>query len=648
MRAVAAGHELQASFTTTTLLPLLLLLLATAPLPAHAVPRNARWSTKSLGPDGPWNALEIAMGKGQAITTYPGRMGESFFLGSDCCSATSEREIAAVLREAGGAGSALPVVSDTPDRYFSGAMDSVVTGANSGAPVRYRDDFHLSRGKTLWAAGDTVENLDMVLLSGTQLEYPGGDSVPLFAGCLGLGAAPGVINQTYRAQSGGDVNVSMVAGAYAKQGYTDTNSFGMHIGSALPHPNPSSPRKKMMEGSLWFGGYDKNRVIGEVLAIPIPHSYVIFDGLPLVDISINVVKGGSPFGPNGDQGNGWRSKSGYLASGNATMSGSQLNVRLDGCHPYLNLPKRTCDALTADLPVAYRPDLGLALTFLHLSRPRQQRPPPQRLRPLRAPQPDPRAAPRREADPYFPCNAVAAGAHYALGRAFLQDAFFAASFDSATYFLSQAPGPNIAAVGAANANTAVIGRTARTLAASNNDWKTSWEGIWTPLPGGDGEESDPTTKASPGVGESNGIANDSTGVQRNAGLIAGIGGGVSLLALVAFLLYRRNRHGTGLTCCGLRSVKDKEPAGRYGPATKPGSPSPQLDGEQEAEEEEGYKYPNYYNRHELPLTEPPSQLPDNQVARPLTGLAAAAMPGESVGVPKEAQPQGQVFEMGGG
>ncbi|KAK7910710.1 hypothetical protein PG985_013191 [Apiospora marii] len=347
------------------------------------------------------------------------------------------------------------------------------------------------------------------------------------------------------------------------------------------------------------------------------------------------------------------------------MGDSQLNVRLDGCHPYPTLPKRTCDALAADLPVVYRPALGLyiwdtgspawpriaasasALTFTFLD-------PDNNARRLNVSVPfahlnltlEPPLVERPT--PYFPCNAVAAGAHYALGRAFLQDAFFAASFDSATYFLSQAPGPNIAAVGAANANTAVIGRTARTLAASNNDWKTSWEGIWTPLPGGDGEESDPTTKASPGVGESNGIANDSTGVQRNAGLIAGIGGGVSLLALVAFLLYRRNRHGTGLTCCGLRSVKDKEPAGRYGPATKPGSPSPQLDGEQEAEEEEGYKYPNYYNRHELPLTEPPSQLPDNQVARPLTGLAAAAMPGESVGVPKEAQPQGQVFEMGGG
>ncbi|KAK8047864.1 hypothetical protein PG996_015928 [Apiospora saccharicola] len=614
MKAAVAGHELRISLTTKLLA--VFLLLVTSPQPAHAVPRNARWSTKSLGPDGPWNALEITMGKGQTITTYPGKMWESFFLDSDYCSATVTKrangeqqpcyakQAGAIYNES--AGGILLNVTDSPDRYFSGAMDSVA-GAKSNAPVSYRDDFHLSRDKDQWAAGDTVANLDMVLLSGTQLKYPGGDSIPLFAGCLGLGAAPGVVNQTFHTQSGGDVNVSMVAGAYAKQGYTDTNSFGMHIGSALPHPNPtSSTKKKMMEGSLWFGGYDKNRVIGEVLAIPIPHANVIFDGLPLVDISINVVKGGSPFGPDdGDQGNGWRSKGGYLASGNSSI-GSQIKVRLDGCHPYLNLPKSTCDALAADLPVTYQPALGLytwntaspawprivssasALTFTFLDpdnnahRVNVSVPFAHLNLTLEPPLVD-------KPTPYFPCNAVTAGGdHWTLGRAFLQDAFFAASFDSATYFLAQAPGPNIASADAADANTAVIGRTARTLTASNNDWKTSWEGVWTPLPGGDGEESDPTTKAAPGNGEGDAAASGSSSSSgtRNAGLVTGlavgIGGGVSLLALVGFVLYRRSRHGTGFACCGLRIVKDKEHRGGYGPATvTPGSPNPQLEEQKE-------------------------------------------------------------------
>lgn len=206
---------------------------------------------------------------------------------------------------------------------------------------------------------------------------------------------------------------------------------------------------------------------------------------------------------------------------------------------------------------------------------------------------------------------------------------------------------------AANANTAVIGKTARTLAASNNDWKTSWEGVWTPLPGGDGKESDPTTKASPEWDNNGSGGSGSSNGTRNAGLIAGlavgIGGGVSLLALVGFVLYRRGRHGTGFACCGLRIVKDKEHAGGYGPtAASPGSPSPQQE-QQGREVEVAYKSPKYYNRHELPLNEAPSQLPDDQVPRPLTGeLPTAAAPEEGgVGVPKEAQPQRQVFEMAG-
>lgn len=242
--------------------------------------------------------------------------------------------------------------------------------------------------------------------------------------------------------------------------------------------------------------------------------------------------------------------------------------------------------------------------------------------------------------PKSPCNAASAGARSVLDWAFLQDAFFAASFDSATYFLAQAPGPKIAAVDAANARTAVIDKTARALAATNNDWVTSWDGVWTLLPGGDGEVSDPTTKAAPGAGLSDGIASGgSSGTQHNAGLIAGLavgaGGGVDLLALVGSVLHRRKRHGTGFACCGLRVVQDKERAGGYGSATTPGSPNPPQERKEQGEVA-AYKYPNYYNPHDLPLHEAPSQLPDNQVTRPLTGSEVAILE-ESVSVSKEAR-----------
>ncbi|KAK8110299.1 uncharacterized protein PG998_006756 [Apiospora kogelbergensis] len=664
MTTNTAGTSFPATSITVRTLLAAALLLAAAPPPVHAVPRAARWSTKSLGPDGPWNALEITMGKGQTVTTYAGKMWESFFLDSGYCNATASqgangkpqpcyaKQAGAIYNETTKTGSMLPAVSSSPGSYFSGAMDTS-PGSKSNGPDRYRDEFHLGRDTTQWGA-DTVPNLDMVLLSETQLKYPGGDLFPLFAGCLGLGAAPGIVNHTYNiksssgsssssssksdADNNGSVSLGLVAGTYAKQGYTDTNSFGMHIGSAVA--SASSPKKKMMEGSLWFGGYDKNRVIGEVLAVPIPQPYVLFDGLPLVDISINVSSGA-----------GWRSKSGYLAAGNATM-GSQLNVRLDGCAPYLNLPKSTCDALAADLPVTYQPKLGLytwdiaspdharivssatALTFTFLD-------PDNNARRVNVSVPFAHLnltldAPLAETPtPYFPCNAAASGGRYALGRAFLQDAFFGASFDSAVFFLAQAPGPNIAV---AAENPAAIAKTARTLAASNNDWKTSWDGVWTPLPGGGGEENDPTTKSADG--ESGG------GVSHNVGLIValavGIGGGVSLLALITFVMRRRNKSGKGFACCGLRVMKDKEQAGDYVPTT-PRSPNPEQHPQHQQRQEEAYKQPGQqYYPHELPLNEVPAQLPDIMISSPTE--TASSIPEN---IAHEEQPQRQVFEMPG-
>ncbi|KAK6855656.1 aspartic peptidase domain-containing protein [Apiospora arundinis] len=671
----AKTHSRAIVLTTRTLLAVAALLLITAPT-VHAVPRAAKWSTKSLGPDGPWNALEITMGKGQTVTTYAGKMWESFFLDSDYCNATASKgangkqlpcyakQAGAIYNESAGTGTKIPATSDKPGTYFSGAMDSSAGPSKNNGPDRYRDDFHLASDTKQWAA-DTVSNLDMVLLSETQLKYPGGDLYPLFAGCLGLGAAPGmVVNHTYNkgssSSNANSVNMSLVAGAYAKQGYTDSNSFGMHIGSAIP--SPSSPKKKMLEGSLFFGGYDKNRVIGDVLAIPIPQPYVLFDGLPLVDISINVIKGGSPFA--GDNGNGWRSKAGYLAAGNATMGpSSQLNVRLDGCAPYLNLPKSTCDALAADLPVTYSPKLGLyvwntespdyarivssatALTFTFLDpdnnahRMNVSVPFAHLNLTLDAPLVD-------KPTPYFPCNAVAAGAHYALGRAFLQDAFLGASFDRGVFFLAQAPGPNIASVdGIANTNAVAMG--SKTLTPSNNDWKTSWEGAWTPLPGGDGEENDPTTKAS-GNGSDDGGNGDGSAVTHNVGLIAGlavgVGGGVSVLALAAFVAYRRHKSGKGFACCGLRIVKDKD---KYEPAA-PGSPNPQNQQHQQQEEEEAYKHPEYY-RHELPLNEAVTYSQQQQEL-PVIQISSPTETGETRPGSKdhgETPSQRQVFEMAG-
>ena len=97
----------------------------------------------------------------------------------------------------------------------------------------------------------------------------------------------------------------------------------MHIGAISPK----------MPGSLWFGGYDKQRVSGNVLKLNPGHGGNFRTGIGLRDISIEVVDGYSPF-------NFTSSVDGLLADGNSSIK-TPLNVSIDGCSPYFSLPRST-------------------------------------------------------------------------------------------------------------------------------------------------------------------------------------------------------------------------------------------------------------------------------------------------------------------
>ncbi|KAI1653225.1 hypothetical protein F4813DRAFT_276906 [Daldinia decipiens] len=147
--------------------------------------------------------------------------------------------------------------------------------------------------------------------------------------------------------------------------------------------------------------------------------------------------------------------------------------------------------------------------------------------------------------PYFPCNTASNG-RYALGRAFLQDAFFGANLQTAVCFLSQAPGPNLN-----SENVMAMDSNCRTLEVSKNDWVTSWNGRWTPLP-------EPNSNTSSGVLT---YSKPAPGHGFMAGVIAGatVGGvvGLMLLSFVSFIIWRYRKHGKGFSLCGLSLVKYK-------------------------------------------------------------------------------------------
>ncbi|KAI1098873.1 hypothetical protein F4804DRAFT_103467 [Jackrogersella minutella] len=508
--------------------------------PVDGAPKAARWSNKTLGPDGPWNAVSVTLGSGQNVTAYAGKMWESFFPGEGYCANVTTagqtcyaQEAGAIYNESAGTGHE-PYIAIVPGNSFTTNM-----ATNKGNGTRFADTLYLGTDTTEWA-GDRVDDFDMVIMGDTQLQYPNGYKSQVFAGCLSFGGAPAAINQSFQVKAGssaGAVNVSLLAGTLFEESAIDSQTFGMHIGSVAPQQVP---------GSLWFGGYDRNRAVNEMLAIPIADPYLTFSGAPLVDISIDVVKGGSPFP--------WSSKGGLLASGNSSI-GDRLPVAVDGCSPYLNLPKSTCDAIAAEIPVTYNEGLGLYLWNTNSS---------DYARIVTSPSvltftfSDPNDNSRNvnisvpfmhlnltldeplveKPSSYFPCNAVSNG-NYALGRAFLQDAFFGANLRTAFYFMSQAPGPNVN-----GESVTIMDNDCRTLDTSDNNWETSWDGYWTPLPGG----ADDTSGSASGHNARTGIIAGST--------VGGVAG-VTILALLGWMVRRYHIYGKGLSLCGFPLIKDK-------------------------------------------------------------------------------------------
>jgi hypothetical protein len=111
----------------------------------------------------------------------------------------------------------------------------------------------------------------------------------------------------------------------------------MHIGSTGLRILPS----------LYIGGYDQTRVVGEVTVQKFNMHYLPID---LLDIGIGVAEGKSPFT--------FTSKSGLLASGNSSV-GVSMQVIVEPTSPFIYLSKSSCDAIAANLPATYQPDLGL-------------------------------------------------------------------------------------------------------------------------------------------------------------------------------------------------------------------------------------------------------------------------------------------------
>lgn len=377
--------------------------------------------------------------------------------------------------------------------------------------------------------GITVENASLAVLKSQTIQYPDSRQYPFFAGCLSLGAS-GATNQSF-SRDPGPLIASLPSGWMWEREWTPSNAFGMHIGSVEP----------AMPGSLWFGGYDQNRIVRPVLTLDGGPR----DAVTLSDIGIDIIGNNSAFDFDS-------SKSELLAAGNSSI-GSGLTVSIDGCSPYLTLPRSTCDNIAQYLPVNFDQDLGLylwdttsdkyerivhsaaALRFPFM--PRSNADAPLHIRvpflhlnlTLTEPLVD-------RPTPYFPCHVNDRG-QYVLGRALLQDAFVGANWhpDAGVWWLAQAPGRRIQST----TNIVSIGETDQAISEGGNDWEVSWRGVWDN--GDDAVPPDtPPSTSSPPVLEEEPDEGLSTGAK--AGIGVGIAAVVLAIGLGAFFFWRRRRN----------------------------------------------------------------------------------------------------------
>ncbi|KAI1415522.1 acid protease [Hypoxylon sp. FL1857] len=528
------------------------------PIAAASAPVAATWSDDTFGPDGPWPAVEVTLSEKQKIAMYPGREFQTFLLTSDYC---NQNRSLCYANQAGlynDAESQVDTTGSTGQIQYQSGPDYMLG-------VDIKGEKSTSWVDTVSFGGQTIESVSLALLNGSYMAYPNGEWYPLTVGCLGIGA-PSTVNQSFSNSFGPLINASLIPGYLWAHNTTASNSFGMHIGSANPR----------MPGSFYFGGYDQNRIVGDVLTYQDDYT----KDITLKDVGIKVIDGSSP----------WKFESlgGLLASGNSSITSGGLQVSVDGCSPYLSLPKSTCDALAENLPVTYNQGLGLyywntddpkytqivnsasvlefvfaggsntqnvsiSVPFRHLNLT------------LTAPLVD-------NPTQYFPCY-TGPSKKYTLGRAFLQDAFVGANWGTKSWWLAQAPGPNIP-----SPSVVELADGDSTIKASSNDWKESWTGSWTALTPDEVDSS--ATVSAPSATVSQPATEPSSGL--STGAQAGIGVGVGIVGLgiigaIAFFFLRRRKaapsDGTASdTAYAAQTVYNTSEHGYYAPVKNPSSP----------------------------------------------------------------------------
>ncbi|CAI6261009.1 unnamed protein product [Periconia digitata] len=505
------------------------------------------WSSNKYGPDGPWQAVKIRVGGNDPalkldnqnhadIEVYPGGTYDSFTFSSLACTpfadcgkgGTWDPDATAMLWFEGMTGAWHPTIQDKTYGLTAGSLN-------------YTQRAITVAGKTVWNASLSHTNTG-------NITHLNGKMGGMQLGFLSLGAAE--TSQTFdtaweEGTAGQNVTAYLFNGKLYEDKTISSYSYGLHIGSAaFEYP-----------GSLVFGGYNKGHVIG-----PVTSMFKDFDRIDLLDITIGVKYGSSPFE--------FASKDNLLISDTGVVGSSQ-QVRIDPKTPYLSLPDSTCEGLADVLPIkfdqttrfyhwqvndpsykkivtspaylgfVFPPSLGstqnvtvkvpFALLNLTLDSPIVDKPtqyfPCQSFTPLKGqPYPVP--------DDYF-----------RLGRVFLQAAFIGQNWVSKTTWMGQAPGPGFGGFGLGNQvidikdkDTTIESWDSAEINYFNQTWAGHWSIIDSPKPRTNNTPTAPTE--SPTREATHEDKSDSLSVGAKAGIGIGAGTVVVIAMGIAFLFWR--------------------------------------------------------------------------------------------------------------
>ncbi|MCJ1439693.1 MAG: hypothetical protein MMC23_000174 [Stictis urceolatum] len=495
-------------------------------------------STNFFGPDGPWQAVPISLGTPpQIINLLP---GGTFFnaipthqLNKKC----SHCGAGVYNSTKGASSSAFHNISfAAPASQLAGWIREKVNATKTQTILDYME---ISKPP---AFGQKVQVPHLDMMTGDwAVTYPNGRTAPLPIGYLSFGTQSGV--QTFSQDQGfsGTVNGTFPYHWAFNQGLIASQSWTLHYGSV----------KLNIPGSLYMGGYDQSRILGD------PGIYDSTEGYSLTLNSLSLAAApGSTALPSGNQ-------TTLLQAGD--QSRASLPITIEAQAPYLYLPTQICDSIAANLPVSWNdslqlytyttnlpsyPTLNTTALWLDFSFPKTT---PSDLLSIKVPIqlliltlefpivdiPT----------PYFPCRRTD-NKPAVLGRAFLQAAFFGQNWGTSTFFLAQAPGPNLGGKSYVEIQDGDKG-----VKGSGTDWGTTWSTVWRDegVAGASGENA--------GSGSS---AGKKPGKGLSAGAIVGVVvGALFMLGMVAagvfFWRRRRRRRRTHRSVHRMPSCRSRAP-----------------------------------------------------------------------------------------